>query len=368
MERHISESVPLLTSDVSRSVAISRQANLKGLQGKRLGVCWMVIRSRAFVREPPCVVCSVIPICGSCASNGAQKTVWGCSGLVRSGWHDRRLRRVRDLSSVEFRIVPELEVRRVACRSCGTVKRERLDFLADNAHFTKRFAFYVGRRRRQASIRDVAKELKLDWETIKTLEKQYKRAQLERAGRPGPRSRRHRRDLRPQGPQLSHRGQRLGPQAADCKRSEKIPTAQKMRATEPKLSFFCVALADRVQAYLQELPIRRHFRSQSCAGNPYSMRVTELHVSSKIPTTPEAPTPTHRGNGWASCPATAIVLEINSGLAGHQAPLNSGLAATADLPCRALSVRSGQRSGARISLVSSLQPTPPRCDSHSSQC
>jgi transposase len=53
----------------------------------------------------------------------------------------------------------ELEVRRVACRRCGAVKRERLDFLADNPHFTKRFAFYVGRRCRQASISDVAKEL-----------------------------------------------------------------------------------------------------------------------------------------------------------------------------------------------------------------
>jgi transposase len=68
------------------------------------------------------------------------------------------------------------------------VKRERLDFLADNAHFTKRFAFYVGRRCRQASIRDVAKELKLDWDTVKTLEKQYMRAQLKRAGTPGPRA------------------------------------------------------------------------------------------------------------------------------------------------------------------------------------
>jgi transposase len=98
------------------------------------------------------------------------------------------VRQVRDLSSAGFRIVLELEVRRVACRGCGTVKRERLDFLADNPRFTKRFAFYVGRRCRQASIRDVAKELKLDWDTVKTLEKQYMRAQLKQAGTPGPRA------------------------------------------------------------------------------------------------------------------------------------------------------------------------------------
>jgi transposase len=82
----------------------------------------------------------------------------------------------------------EFEVRRVACRTCGAVKREWLDFLADNPRFTKRFAFYVGRRCRQASIRDVATELKLDWDTVKTLEMQYMRAQIERAGTPGPKA------------------------------------------------------------------------------------------------------------------------------------------------------------------------------------
>jgi transposase len=79
-------------------------------------------------------------------------------------------------------------VRRVACCTCGAVKRERLDFLADNPRFTKRFAFYVGRRCRQASIRDVATELKLDWDAVKTLEMQYMRAQIERAGVPGPKA------------------------------------------------------------------------------------------------------------------------------------------------------------------------------------
>ena len=98
------------------------------------------------------------------------------------------MRRVGDLSSAGFRIVLELEVRRMACRTCGTVKRERLDFLADNPRFTRRFACYVGRRCRQASIRDVAKELKLDWDTVEILEMQYMRAQIERAGSPGPRA------------------------------------------------------------------------------------------------------------------------------------------------------------------------------------
>jgi len=40
----------------------------------------------------------------------------------------------------------DVEVRRVACQACDAVKRERLEFLADNPFYTKRFAFYVGRR------------------------------------------------------------------------------------------------------------------------------------------------------------------------------------------------------------------------------
>jgi hypothetical protein len=102
------------------------------------------------------------------------------------GWYDRKVCRVRDLSCGDTRIYLELEVRRIDCSRCGKVKREQLDFLADNAHYTKRFAYYVGRRCRSATIKDVAAELKLDWHTVKTLDQQYMEAQLKRAGTPGP--------------------------------------------------------------------------------------------------------------------------------------------------------------------------------------
>ena len=70
-----------------------------------------------------------------------------------------------------MRVYLELEVRRVACRLCGSVKRERLEFLADNPFYTKRFAFYVGKRCRASSIKEVAEELLLDWHTVKELDK-----------------------------------------------------------------------------------------------------------------------------------------------------------------------------------------------------
>src|SRR6202023_2811182 len=46
--------------------------------------------------------------------------------------------------------------------------------------YTKQFAFWVGRRCRVATIKDVAEETHLDWRTIKSLEMQYMRAQLRR--------------------------------------------------------------------------------------------------------------------------------------------------------------------------------------------
>jgi transposase len=67
------------------------------------------------------------------------------------------------------------------------VKSERLDWLADNPLYTKRFAFYVGRRCRETTVKEVAEDLFLDWHTVKELDKQYMQEQLRRAGQVAPR-------------------------------------------------------------------------------------------------------------------------------------------------------------------------------------
>jgi transposase len=66
------------------------------------------------------------------------------------------------------------------------VKRERLDWLADNPHCTQRFAVRVGRYCRLATVKDVAEDLHLHWHTVKELDKQYMQEQLDRAGHPAP--------------------------------------------------------------------------------------------------------------------------------------------------------------------------------------
>jgi transposase len=60
--------------------------------------------------------------------------------------------------------------------------------LADSPFYTKRFAFFVGRRCRATTISDVARELHLDWRAVKELDKQYMREQLRRIGMPGPKA------------------------------------------------------------------------------------------------------------------------------------------------------------------------------------
>ena len=66
------------------------------------------------------------------------------------------------------------------------MKRERLDWLADNPRYTKRFAFAAGRRCRVMTVKDVAEEMDLDWRTVKDLDEQYMTEQLRQAGEPSP--------------------------------------------------------------------------------------------------------------------------------------------------------------------------------------
>lgn len=66
------------------------------------------------------------------------------------------------------------------------MKQEKFDWIADNPLYTKRFADYVGKRCRDASIKSVAQELFLDWHTVKDLEKEYMRGVLAKNAKPAP--------------------------------------------------------------------------------------------------------------------------------------------------------------------------------------
>jgi transposase len=69
-------------------------------------------------------------------------------------------------------------VRRVNCKACGGVKREKIEFVLDNRFYTKRFGHVVGHRCREGTVQSVAEEYHLDWHTVKELDKNYMREQL----------------------------------------------------------------------------------------------------------------------------------------------------------------------------------------------
>ncbi|MGH7233122.1 MAG: ISL3 family transposase, partial [Nitrospiraceae bacterium] len=115
-----------------------------------------------------------------------KKPACGACGHIQRGGYDRTIRRVRDLPCGDTRISREREIRRVNCEPCGKVKPEQLDWLADHPVDTKRFAFFVGRRCRTMTIKDVAEETRLDWKTIKDLDAQSRREPRRRAGKPAP--------------------------------------------------------------------------------------------------------------------------------------------------------------------------------------
>jgi transposase len=82
-------------------------------------------------------------------------------------------------------VLLEFVFRRVNCPRCG-VKRERLDWLADNPRYTRRFVQAVGRRCRTTTLKDVAAEMDLHWTTVKDIDKLYMQEQLALAGPPEP--------------------------------------------------------------------------------------------------------------------------------------------------------------------------------------
>jgi transposase len=66
------------------------------------------------------------------------------------------------------------------------VKQEQLEWLSENPFYTKRFAYRVGERCRDSSIKSVAQEYSLNWKTVKELHKQYMKEQLKQAPEPVP--------------------------------------------------------------------------------------------------------------------------------------------------------------------------------------
>ena len=108
--------------------------------------------------------------------------VCGC-GRISHLRHDHRLRRVRDLPFGPYfvtRIV--FEQYRVSCKTCGIVT-EALDFVAPRVTYTKRLAASVALSCQEIrSLKAVAQQYQLHWETVKNIDKQALEERLPQEG------------------------------------------------------------------------------------------------------------------------------------------------------------------------------------------
>lgn len=64
---------------------------------------------------------------------------------------------------------------------------ETLDWLSKNTKVTRRFMLLIGRRCHESSIKSIAEEYRMDWKTVKDLDKEYMELQLQEAGDVNPR-------------------------------------------------------------------------------------------------------------------------------------------------------------------------------------
>jgi transposase len=94
--------------------------------------------------------------------------VCGSDDVIRRGQTTRRFRAVSIGSKPVYLT---WAVPRVACRSCGAIRRLRIGFADPRVSYTKAFARYALELSRHMTIKDVARHLRISWDVIKEIQK-----------------------------------------------------------------------------------------------------------------------------------------------------------------------------------------------------
>lgn len=107
-----------------------------------------------------------------------------CSGCdqTTSLIHDVSWRRVRERDLFNYRVWLSLPVRRVRCPDCGP-RVERIDWLAGRRALTRAMIEWVGSLSRLLPLSHVAKLLRLHWHTVRSIDHQRLRDELQEPDR-----------------------------------------------------------------------------------------------------------------------------------------------------------------------------------------
>ncbi len=85
---------------------------------------------------------------------------------------DRCKRRIRDLEIVNSKVLIEFQEYKIEC-SCGYSGVEKLSFVNKFSRFTKRFEYKIAVLCKVMTLKDVAKEMKVNWVAVKRIDKAY---------------------------------------------------------------------------------------------------------------------------------------------------------------------------------------------------
>ena len=101
----------------------------------------------------------------------------GSGDVIRRGTITRRF---RTLPIGRRKVMVELPVQRVGCRSCGVVQQVKLGFASRRVSYTNSFERYVLDLCQHMTILDVALHLGVSWGTVKDIHKQHLRHRYRR--------------------------------------------------------------------------------------------------------------------------------------------------------------------------------------------
>ena len=86
--------------------------------------------------------------------------------------------RMRDILGVPSglrKTVLRVRIRRYRCRRCGHVWQDSVPFASGNRHYSHRFAQYVVELLKSCTVKSVASLLRISWDTVKRIHKEYLR-------------------------------------------------------------------------------------------------------------------------------------------------------------------------------------------------
>jgi transposase len=90
--------------------------------------------------------------------------------LIRRGASHRRF---GTLPIGRKRVVLELPIQRVECKSCGAIRQVKVGFADENSRYTRAFERYVLDLSSHTTIADTADHLGVSWDVVKDIQKRY---------------------------------------------------------------------------------------------------------------------------------------------------------------------------------------------------